>query len=237
MNYLFDIDGTLTEPRQKISLEFEEFFYNWMQNKKVFLVTGSDMPKVKEQLSQRIIDSCSGVFCSMANEFYIGNKNVYKNELKLPEGFMDWLKEQFNNSPYTPKRGNNFEMRSGMLNFSIAGRDSTVDERNAYNAYDIESNERNIIAEEINTKYGDLLEACVGGQISIDIQNVGNNKSLASKWIRSNIGGDIIFFGDKTMVGGNDRAIVEDIMDSMNGPSACYQISNPSNLQKILEKI
>jgi len=237
MNYLFDIDGTLTEPRQRISPEFEQWFFNWMQNKKVYLVTGSDMLKVKEQLSQRIIDSCAGVFCSMANEFYVGDKNIYKNELKLPEGFMGWLKEKFNSSSYNSKRGNNFEMRSGMLNFSIAGRDSTVSERRAYNLFDVKNNERNKIAEEINSKYGDVLEACVGGQISIDIQNVGNNKSLASRWIRANVGGDIVFFGDKTMVGGNDRAIVEDIMNNMNGPSACYQIDSPEGLKKILEKI
>lgn len=74
VSYLFDIDGTLTDPRQKISPEFEEFFFNWMQDRKVFLVTGSDMVKVREQLSERIIDACSGIFCSMANEFYVGSK-------------------------------------------------------------------------------------------------------------------------------------------------------------------
>jgi phosphomannomutase len=66
-SYLFDVDGTLTPPRLSIEKDFEEFFYNWCQDKKVYLVTGSDLPKVKEQLSQRIIDSCSGLFCSMAN--------------------------------------------------------------------------------------------------------------------------------------------------------------------------
>ena len=237
VSYLFDIDGTLTDPRQKISPEFEEFFFNWMQDRKVFLVTGSDMVKVREQLSERIIDACSGIFCSMANEFYVGSKEIYKNKLDLPEGFLNWLHKQFNQSPYPVKRSNNFEHRSGMLNFSVAGRDSTVQERNAYYEYDKLSGERERIARQINEMYPGKLEACVGGQISIDIQNVGNNKSLASRWLRGHIDTDIIFFGDKTIPGGNDRAIVEDIICNMDEFSGYYQVENPNDLKTILECI
>ena len=32
-NYLFDVDGTLTPPRLSIEKDFEEFFYNWCQDK------------------------------------------------------------------------------------------------------------------------------------------------------------------------------------------------------------
>ena len=237
ISFLFDIDGTLTQPRQTITPEFEEFFFNWMQDRKVFLVTGSDMEKVREQLSERIIDACSGIFCSMANEFYVGGKEIYKNKLDLPEGFLFWLTQQFDKSPYPVKRANNFEHRSGMLNFSIAGRNSTIEERNAYNEYDKKTGERERIANQINEMYPGKLEACVGGQISIDIQNVGNNKSLASKWIRNHADSDIIFFGDKTMSGGNDRAIVEDIMNNMDEFSGFYQIEGPQDLKNILENI
>tara|TARA_Y100000004_G_scaffold193680_1_gene256678 strand:- start:596 stop:739 length:144 start_codon:yes stop_codon:yes gene_type:complete len=45
MKYIFDIDGTLTPSRLKINLEFETFFLNWMKNKEVILVTGSDKRK------------------------------------------------------------------------------------------------------------------------------------------------------------------------------------------------
>jgi phosphomannomutase len=237
ISYLFDIDGTLTQPRQTITPEFEEFFFNWMQDRKVFLVTGSDMVKVREQLSERIIDACSGIFCSMANEFYVGSKDIYKNKLDLPEGFLNWLHKQLDQSPYAVKRSNNFEHRSGMLNFSVAGRDSTVQERNAYYEYDKLSGERERIARQINEMYPGKLEACVGGQISIDIQNVGNNKSLASRWLRGHIDTDIVFFGDKTMPGGNDRAIVEDIICNMDEFSGYYHVEGPQDLKSILEVI
>jgi phosphomannomutase len=237
INYLFDIDGTLTQPRQKITPEFEEFFYNWMQDRMVFLVTGSDLAKVKEQLSERIILSCQGVFCSMANELYKGDKQIYKNDLKISDELIFWLKQQLEKSPYPIKRTNNLEFRSGMLNFSIAGRDSSVEERNAYYEWDKLNGERQRIAEYINNTYPDM-EACVGGQISIDIQNKGNNKSLASDYIRTFVHQpDIIFFGDKTMPGGNDRAIVEDIINNMDEYSGYYQVHGPDDLKTILENI
>ena len=231
--FLFDIDGTLTEPRQSMTPAFESWFYKWMRLQKVYLVTGSDMKKVREQVSERIIENCQGIFCSMANELYMDGELVYQNKLNLPEELEFWLREQFDKSPYPVKRTNNFEYRPGMLNFSIAGRDSNVEERKAYYEWDKASGERNRIAQSINRNYSGEVEACVGGQISIDIQNTGNNKSLASKWIRKNDLGSLIFFGDKCESGGNDHAIVVDI--NMNSDGRCFNVNGPSETKKILE--
>ena len=41
-NFLFDIDGTLTPSRSVIDKDFKIFFLKWMENKSVYLVTGSD---------------------------------------------------------------------------------------------------------------------------------------------------------------------------------------------------
>jgi len=115
--------------------------------------------------------------------------------------------------------------------------DSTVEERNAYYEWDKLNGERQRIADYINRTYPDM-EACVGGQISIDIQNKGKNKSQASAFVRMHVSEtDIIFFGDKTMVGGNDRAIVEDIIKNMDGFSGFYQVEGPEDLKTILEAI
>ena len=231
--FLFDIDGTLTEPRQAMTPAFESWFYNWMQGKKVYFVTGSDLKKVNEQLSERIIKSAAGIFCSMANEFYINEELQYSNKLDIPQEAISFLRAQLYQSSYSPKRNNNFEYRTGMLNFSIAGRDSTVEEREKYYIYDLKNKERKNIAEFINKNYGNKLEARIGGQISIDIQNKGNNKSQASKWIRKNLGGQILFFGDKTKPNGNDYDVVKDIID--NGDGMVYDIENPQQLKLILE--
>jgi phosphomannomutase len=231
--FLFDIDGTLTSPRQKIDPLFEEWFFNWTKTNKTFLVTGSDIKKVEEQLSQRIIDNCHGIFCSMANEFYIKNEIVYKNELNIPESLVSYLQDRLTSSVYPNKKTNNFEYRTGMLNYSIAGRDSSNQERCEYYTWDSQSGERQNIVEYINKNYGHLLEASIGGQISIDISNTGNNKSLASKWIRQNLKEYMYFFGDKTFEGGNDHALAMDIVKHNDG--VYFQIDNIEDLKKILK--
>ena len=50
MNFLFDIDGTLTPPRQRIVDSFETFFVHFIQTRKsqgdnIIQVTGSDKDK------------------------------------------------------------------------------------------------------------------------------------------------------------------------------------------------
>ena len=42
MNYIFDIDGTLTPGRLRIEPEFEAFFLKWMEGKEVYLVDLQD---------------------------------------------------------------------------------------------------------------------------------------------------------------------------------------------------
>ncbi len=234
MNYLFDIDGTLTPPRLKIEAEFEKFFFNWMLNKDVYLVTGSDMKKVKEQLSERIINACSGIFCSMANELYIKGELVYTNELDLPVQLVGYLQDKIKSTKYPDICHEHFEFRTGMLNYSVIGRDCTQEQRIHYYEWDKGSKEREEIASYINDTFGNV-EAAVGGQISIDIQNKGNNKSLASKWIRHNVGGQIIFFGDRTFKGGNDYDICVDIKEHKDG--SFYQIENQTQIKSLLEKL
>lgn len=238
MIYLFDIDGTLTYPRQPITPEFEQFFYNWMLNKKVYFVTGSDRKKVSEQLSYRILDASAGLFCSMANELYdvspFGDKLVYANNMKIPDMLVQWLEQQVEYTNYPIKTGNHIEYRTGMINFSVIGRYASKQERDAYQKWDNENGERLRIATYINRKFP-TLEACVGGQISIDIQEKGKNKSQASQWIRNNVGGLMHFFGDRCENGGNDFDIVMDITNHKDG--LWTNVHSPNHLQSILETL
>ena len=48
--FIFDVDGTLTDARQPMDAEFETFFKSWMQDKNVYLVSGSDLEKIEEQV-------------------------------------------------------------------------------------------------------------------------------------------------------------------------------------------
>ena len=67
--FIFDVDGTLTPSRQKMTKEFKKFFENWIKSSKFYLVTGSDLPKLQEQMDFLDIEA-EGIFTCCGNEFW-----------------------------------------------------------------------------------------------------------------------------------------------------------------------
>ena len=232
INYLFDIDGTLTPARQKITDDFSFFFLDWMRNKNVYLVTGSDRKKVLQQMPNSILTRCEGVFSSMANVFDKPDGCVYENNWLPSQKLTKELSLIRANSEYDTKRETFMEPRKGMLNFTVAGRESTYAQRLRYYNWDQENGERLKIIKNLKSKYK-RLEFRLGGEISIDIQPKGKNKSQASKWIRKYEGGKIVFFGDRCMEGGNDYDIVEDIRK--NKEDEYFQVDDYRTTCKLLE--
>lgn len=201
--FLFDVDGTLSDPRQPMESDFAVFFGTWVQNNNVYLVSGSDLPKIKEQIPNNILKKCKGIFSCMGNEFWIDNKKIYENELKIPEEVENFLESKIVNSEFKYRKPPHFEYRTGMLNFSIVGRGASRPLRLYYNEWDEMKKERDQIVKEFNNlfnkKYG--IEVLAGGQISLDIQKIGKDKGQILDHLTYD---NYIFFGDKCEKGGND---------------------------------
>ena len=231
VHYFFDVDGTLTKPRGKMDSSFTMSFLEWMENKSVFLVAGSDIDKVKQQLPYSVISRCAGIFCSMGNQFWIKDDLVYEKDWKCGIDLLNDLRSFRQDSLYANKKGKWLEHRTGMINFSIAGRDSNLEQREEYHKWDTENQERLNIVKSLSKKY-DHLDFRIGGKISIDINPKGNNKSQASQWIRENLGGKIIFFGDSCSPEGNDYDIYVDVKEN-DGES--YWVDSPSDTLKLLK--
>ena len=231
--YLFDIDGTLTEPRQKMSDNHVLAFLSWMTNKNVYLVTGSDYPKVKEQLPDSVVRKCNGVFCSMANQFIQSSKIIYQKKWEPTQSLTDDLNFLYKASEFPHKGKTIIEPRVGMINFSTVGREASQQQRDIYSRWDKENKEREAIVKVLSNKYTNL-DFKIGGQISIDIQPKGANKSQASKWLREKFKGcDLYFFGDKITKNGNDYDIAEDIKENKDGK--VFNISGPTETIEILQ--
>jgi len=224
--YIFDVDGTLTPSRKVMTKEFLEFFDNWSKENTFYLVSGSDLEKMSEQVPPHILKRAEGLFTCGGNDYYKDGKQVYYNEFAPPEDLIKFLEEQLEHSPYSTRAGNHIEDRGSMLNFSVVGRDCSDEQREDYFQYDLQSKEREIIAGCINEEWIDI-EAVIGGQISIDIAPKGNDKSQVLKHIiKEQPNKKYFFVGDRTMVGGNDYPLA----NLMNNTDDCYsfQVGKPS---------
>ena len=125
------------------------------------------------------------------------------------------------------------EERTGMINFSIVGRNCSADQRKEYFAWDKKYHERYLICEEINSEYPDF-HASVGGEISIDIAPRGNNKSKA--WdVLSKEYDHIHFFGDKMTYGGNDYPLALTIELSKTGTT--YPVESYKQTWEVLKQL
>jgi len=217
--FIFDVDGTLTPSRQEMTKEFKEFFEQWVLKNTFYLVTGSDLPKLQEQMNGMEIHS-SGIFTCCGNQFWQSDSAVhpkhcdliYENTFKPPENLLTYLGEKIRFSNYFARCGNHIENRGSMLNFSIVGRNCSLEERKTYFEYDSTFKEREQIAKYITEQWKDI-DAVIGGQISIDIYPKGKDKSQIIEHIE-----DIeerfcpkkyIFIGDRTEKGGNDYPLAK----------------------------
>tara|TARA_X000001382_G_scaffold73728_1_gene51461 strand:+ start:363 stop:1091 length:729 start_codon:yes stop_codon:yes gene_type:complete len=236
--FIFDVDGTLTPSRLPMTEEFQKFFQKWVTKNKFYLVTGSDLPKLQEQMCLYDIEA-EGIFTCCGNQYWkpdpsivnVSAELIYENKFELPPHLDLFLNIVLKQSPYPHRYGNHIEDRGSMVNFSIVGRDCTQEQREEFFEWDNENNERERIANIIKSKATGI-DAVIGGQISIDIYPEGCDKSQILKHIEAD---EYVFIGDRTEEGGNDYPLAK----LMEGKDNCsfYQTEGWEETQKILEKL
>ena len=229
MIYLFDVDGTLTPAKSEIDQEFAIQFLKWCKSREVYIVSGGSFMRILNQVKRPIFDKMQGVFACMGNAYYenlhnvkdgysIWNK-VYENKFLVDKkdeflSELDWIVKD---SPFHIKTGRHREERVGMLNFSVVGRNATMEQRKAYEEYDAKFKEREKIVEKLSAKYRGI-DFVIGGAVSIDIYNEGNDKSQ----VLGHLGGElkdrqVVFVGDRIPFPGNDYSLAKVLSEHPNG--------------------
>ena len=217
--FISDVDGTLTPSRGKIDEKFSQFFFDFCTLNHVYLVTGSDKPKTVEQIGNVIYGMAKRVYNCSGSEVWEGSKQIKVNDWKLPRDARIWLQDKLEESSFPLRTGLHIEERSGMVNFSVVGRNATMGERKLYVKYDIENNERNLIAELFEERFPKI-QAKVGGETGIDIFPLGSDKSqILVDFAEEDT---IHFFGDAMFEGGNDYPLKRSLWE--RGNSSTHQV-------------
>ncbi|MBQ3565007.1 MAG: HAD-IIB family hydrolase [Alphaproteobacteria bacterium] len=231
--FIADMDGTLTPARLPMEKEFADFFEDFLQKHIFYVISGSDLKKVEEQLPQRIINKCAGIYCSMGNEFYQKGQLIYQNSFSPESSLIENLQKYRSNTKYPGELFDNYiEQRVGMINFSVIGRDCPQEARVQYKTWDDGHKEREKIAEDLSRLYPDY-DISVGGNISIDIVPHGFGKEQVVEKLRKIYPYEkIVFLGDRTMEGGNDYSIAQELLKLEN--TQVVQVQGPEDTCKFL---
>ncbi|CAK1595694.1 unnamed protein product [Parnassius mnemosyne] len=237
--YLFDVDGTLTKPRQRISEELKTFLLNEVKTRvKVGLVSGSDYSKIVEQMDgEEITNQFDYVFCEN------GVVQYQQGQLKSTESILNYIGEQtlqrvinfalgyMSQLELPSKRGNFVEFRSSMLNICPVGRSCSQSEREEFSKFDMQHGIRAKFVEALQNEFKDSkLTFALGGQISVDVFPTGWDKTYCLTHVADEKFTEIHFFGDKTTIGGNDYEIYND--DRTIG----HKVTSPEDTKEQLKK-
>lgn len=235
--YLFDVDGTLTKPRQQISDDLISFLLDKLKPRVyIGLVSGSDYSKIKEQMNgEDVTAKFDYVFCEN------GLMQYRNGELKSQQSILSHLGEQkvqklinfalsyMSKIELPAKRGNFVEFRTGLINLCPVGRSCSQAERDQFTLYDQEHQVRRKFKEALEKEFeGSNLIFALGGQISIDVFPTGWDKTFCLNHVADTGFEEIHFFGDKTDPGGNDHEIYCD------GRTIGHKVTSPDDTKNQL---
>lgn len=255
---LFDMDGTLTEPRKNMLAATCNALRQLQKNGFVVgIVSGSDLDYILEQCG--LIVDIPGLDYSMLDIYPCNGTKHYRlgeygNPVKQYENVMqDFLKKgRYQKLVYElshilaelsvdpnlvesmPLTGNFINMRGSMINFCPIGRNASQGDRKVWCTLDKEFSIRKSILEKLNFAFseGDITFK-LGGDTSIDIFPSGWDKTYVLKNFKDEE--KVWFVGDRCQKLGNDKELYDAIKLRNDGES--FETSGPNKTIEIIKKI
>tara|TARA_Y100000114_G_C11762526_1_gene330733 strand:- start:2199 stop:2990 length:792 start_codon:yes stop_codon:yes gene_type:complete len=252
--FLFDMDGTLTSPRRKISFEMIRALKDLSNLGKIGIVTGSDYNYVVEQCTSMFevggvpADRVELFPCNGTKHYKWGGSSFKKiHDVDMIEAigienYQTLIQNLFSFQlmisvkhplPYT---GTFFDYRGSMLNWCPIGRKASKSQREEWIKADSEENIRSYFLKEINNvvnKRNLKLSVALGGSTSFDIFPEGWDKTYVLNHLEAY--SDIDFFGDKCSPSGNDYQLYELLKDGKGTQG--YEVKDSKHTIEIINSI
>lgn len=238
---LFDIDGTLTLPRDIIEPEFEIFLYEKIKPlAKIGIVSGANLEKMLEQLNgHKPLQEIDYIFPENGLVVIENGVEMEKQSLidhlgeQKIQRFINFVLKYISELELPFKRGTFLEFRNGMMNICPCGRQCSVAERKVFNEFDKIHNIRTKMIEALTKEFQDIdLTYSIGGKISFDAYPKDWDKTFCLRYVTKGTNfKEIHFFGDMTESGGNDHEIYNHML------TIGHKVRNPDETRKILEEL
>uniref|UniRef100_A0A3Q3X862 Phosphomannomutase n=1 Tax=Mola mola TaxID=94237 RepID=A0A3Q3X862_MOLML len=235
---LFDVDGTLTAPRLRLTPDMAEFLHHLRIRLRVGVVGGSGLSTIKEQLGDDVIQKMDYVFAENGLVAYKNGKLLSVQSIQahmgeeLLQDFINFCLSYMAKIKLPRKRGTFIEFRNGMLNICPVGHSCTQEERKEF--YKLDQDEKirekfvSVLKEEFKAKG---LSFSIGGQTSFDVFPDGWDKRFCLGTVEKDNYSIIHFFGDKTKPGGNDYEIYCDPR------TIGHEVSCPEDTRRLCQQL
>ena len=217
--YLFDVDGTIVDSGQKITVEMATILNEIKQHSEIGIVGGGKLDKILEQMDNKVyfthyFSECGCVYTK--NESYNSNilQELYKKNLREHPLYneINILIKQclyfLSKTDYT-LTGHFIDLRNGIIYISLIGLTATQKEReyfigknNKHNYRTQLINSLKQLATELNVV--DKVDIVEGGSVGIAIYPSEYDKTQILDMFSDTEYKTIYYFGDKYEENGND---------------------------------
>lgn len=239
--YIFDLDGTLTESKSKISSKVGRLLSKLLENKKVAIISGGKFEQFKKQFLSGLKTN-AGLFNlslfptnSTASYQYKKSswKKIYEEKLnsKETEKIISSIKKLQASKIYkkpTKTYGSIVENRGTQITMSAIGQLAPVSEKKKWNKIsDKRSSYITFLRKDLKK-----FEIKKGGLTSIDITRKGIDKSYGVKKILKELNvqkKDTVFIGDAFYRGGNDAPTRKAGID-------CIKVNGPKDTENLIKE-
>jgi phosphomannomutase len=251
---LFDMDGTLTEPRGKFDSKALDLALYSLTNLGIHIgiVTGSGLNYLRQQMGDFLDRSpsrykthllpCNGTKYlappSFANQGHTLTHNVSMVEKLGAHEYRLLIKQLIEqqakiSNHAIPLSGHFIDYRGSMVNWCPIGREASTEQRREFvnldNELKLRTRELEIIREKLNDlELGESIVIKLGGDTSFDVYPSGWDKTYALRHFKN---WNIWFVGDRCGLNGNDYEIYKACDDQS------YITDGPQGTEKIIKEI
>lgn len=252
---LFDMDGTLTEPREEFDKRLLQPLRDLSNYADIGILTGSDLDYVNQQMDLLIRFSelrykthllpCNGTKHLLppnsSNEEY---QLIHEMDMRKHLGdscfrqIMMVLLSQQENMCYNhiPLTGHFISYRNSMINWCPIGRNANSEQRKSFAKLDkastpsLRERELDKIKYKMNLRCQKEVAVKLGGETSFDIYPSGWDKTYALNHFKDYV---CWFVGDRCGEGGNDK----EIYDLLNKEGRAFWTRSTENTADIIRGI
>jgi len=251
---LFDMDGTLTPPRQALDTNLLETLKELTRYAEIGIVSGSDIHYIMEQCRSLFISDtlklkthilpCNGTkYCAppsyrdrthdLISNFMrdkIGETNFHRL-MKIVIDYQNHIVNHYD----IPLTGHFISYRDSMINWCPIGRNATESDRRKFSDFDKTfgtSTFRKAILSQLKEEIENLridITIKLGGETSFDIFPTGWDKTFALSYFPNH---EIYFLGDRCGENGNDK----EIFDALQ-PNNSFWVKDTNGTKQALEAL
>ena len=205
-----DLDGTLTQHKEKLSLEHRAVLDELAKKYKLIMTGAGQVGRIFNQMNQYPIDIIGnyglqyGIYDKNDKSIHVVRDLSFPVDKEAIENKVTYFRNKYG---FTEYRGDNVEYHvSGCITFPILGTKAIQDDKLSF---DPDRAKRRAIYDEICEAFPDY-NVFVGGSSSFDMAPKPYNKCYAlDLYCKENgiMHSEVVYIGDDYGIGGNDESV------------------------------